>query len=422
MKFLALLGLLAFTPQEEAARRAEPLIQQLDSDSPDEREAAEKALLEGGAEFEPFLEKASRQGKPEVRARCRDLLKVIALEKKRRESWAPAKPITTDFKETPLKEALDRISKLTGYALAAGDVNKDARVTLALRNATFLQALEAVCLSMGCWYRWDGTSVVLGKAEAGHSRSHAGPLMLTATLGSGHDSEGALSLDFRLEWDPGLRIRWCEIEIDSAEDDLGGAVSVAEAKNPAGYVHRTVYSRSHRLPREGDVRCFATDGLNLTELSKGATSLKSVKGRIVVYLPEEARKMRFDKKDAPVELGAVTATLRDLSPTGSSWGATIDLDLSRTPPARHRALFAFLLNSKMTFVRGDAPGFVGDDSGASSGGSLDDPLTNVGRGVRTDKFADGAGPTAIEATIVTDVWEKSFPFEFKDVRKPDAKK
>jgi hypothetical protein len=88
----------------------------------------------------------------------------------------------------------------------------------------------------------------------------------------------------------------------------------------------------------------------------------------------------------------------------------------------HRALFAYLLNSRILFARGDHPGIPGGDSGASSGGSVDDPLQTVGRSIHTDKFAEGAGPTAVEATIVTEVWQRTFPFEFGDVRKPEPMK
>jgi voltage-gated potassium channel Kch len=422
MRLLAVFGLLLGPPQEDDARRALSLIQQLDSDSPEEREAAEKELLEWGDSAEGFLQTAAREGKAEVRARCKDLLRTIAQDRKRREFWAPAKPITIDYRETPLQEALDRLAKSTGYLLRVGTVNPQARVTLSLQEATFLRALEAICLSLGCWYRWDGASIVLGKAEAGHSRGHAGPLLLSAALGPGAPANP--SLDLRLEWDPGLRIRWYEIEIDSALDDKGVSVEEKTPANLAGYVHGLVYSRSHRLPREGDSRCFSSDELSLTGLSPGATRLNSLKGRITLFLPELAQKVRLEKVNAPVVLGGVTATLRELS-AGTSragWGATIDLDLSRTPTAAHRSLFAHLLNSRILFVRGDHPGIPGENSGASSGGSIDDPLLSVGRSIRTDQFAEGAGPTAVEATIVTEVWQKTFPFELRDVRRPEPVK
>jgi len=424
MRSLVLLGLLLDLPQDEAARRAQGLIQQLDSDSPEEREGAEKELLESADTVESFLEKASREGRSEVRARCKDLLKIIALDRKRREFWAPSKPITIDCQGTPLKEALDRLSLATGYILRAGTVDPRAPVTLSLKQATFLQAVEALCLSTGCWYRWDGSSIVLGKAEAGHSRCHAGPLLMSATLGPGQGAQANLSLDLRLEWDPGLRIRWYEIEIDSAFDDKGVAVEQKSPVNTAGHVHGVVYARSHRLPREGDARCFSSDDVSLVGLSPGATRLSSVKGRITLILPDQLQKVRLEKVNVPVVLGGVTATLRDLSAGSPSpgWGATIDLDLSRTPVVAHRALFAYLLNSRILFARGDHPGIPGGDSGASSGGSVDDPLQTVGRSIHTDKFAEGAGPTAVEATIVTEVWQRTFPFEFGDVRKPEPMK
>ncbi len=400
--------------------KPEQLIQQLDSDAPDERDAAEKALLAAGEEVEPLLKKAAAEGKPEVRARCQDLLKQIALVRKRREFWAPTRPVTLTFDDLPLKEALAQLSNATGHSVSPGDVDPALRVTARIENASFLQAVEAVCLSLNTWYRWNGAAIELGKARAAHSRGHAGPLLLSAGLGRSQENDGP-SLVLRLEWDPGIRVRWYEIEIESAEDDRGGAVSVAVPKNLAGLAHRTVYSRAHALPAEGDLRFSAADHVDLTDLSKEATRLKSVKGRITLFIPEEMRPVRFEKgsKEA-IELGTVTATLaQDGRRAGKeAWSASLDLDLSRGHPSKHRALFAYLLNAKVRFLGADGKAHAAESGGAHSGGNVDAPLQRVGRTLRCDSIPETAVLKAVEATIVTDVWEKSYPFELKDVGKP----
>ncbi|HLF92535.1 MAG TPA: hypothetical protein VJB14_03685 [Planctomycetota bacterium] len=415
---LGVLTILLAPPQDPS--KPEQLIQQLDSDSPDERDAAEKALLAAGEEVEPLLKKAAEEGKPEVRARCQDLLKQIALARKRRAFWAHTRPLTLTFDDLPLKEALAQLSKASGHTVTPGDVDPALRVTARIEDATFLRAVEAVCLSLNTWYRWNGAAIELGKARAAHSRGHAGPLLLSASLGRSQENDGP-SLVLRLEWDPGIRVRWYDIEIDSAEDDRGGAVSVGTPKNLAGLAHRTVYSRAHALPAEGDLRFSAADHVDLTEFSKEATRLKSVKGRITLFIPEEMRPVRFEKgsKEA-IDLGTLTATLAQGGRLAGKevWSASLDLDLSRAPSSKHRALFGYLLNSKIRFLDASGTAHPGESGGAHSGGNLDAPLQRVGRTLRCDPVPAGAVLKAVEATIVTDVWEKTYPFELKDVGKP----
>lgn len=427
MKPLAALALLLLPPQEDPVlRRARPLIQQLDADSPDEREAAEKALLEAGEAVEPLLKQAAEEGRPEIRARCRDLLEQIGLARKRRAFWAPARPVTLAFQEVPLKEALAALCKATGYAVTAGDVDPALPVTARIENASFLKALESICLSLNTWYRWNGAAIELGKARAAHSRAHAGPLLLSADLVRSREESG-LALDLRLEWEPGLRVRWYEVEIDSAEDDKGGEVSVAAPRNAAGYAHRVVYSRAHALPSEGETRFSGSDQIGMTALSEGASRLGSVKGKITLFMPEEAVRVSFPKvqKPEPMPLGPVTATLRDFhyrKAGGNGWEASIDLDLTRLPSSKHRALFAYLLNSRIRFVDAEGKETPAENGGASSSGQLDDPLQRVGTTVRTDKIPESPGPKTVDVTLVTDVWSRTFPFELKDVPGPAGKK
>ena len=94
---LAILAALSALPgsaaqEEEIRKKAEALLQKLDSDAPSERDAAAEALIAGGDDFEKHIEKAAEGGKPEVRARCQDILKQIELGRKRKDYWSPAKP------------------------------------------------------------------------------------------------------------------------------------------------------------------------------------------------------------------------------------------------------------------------------------------------------------------------------------------
>jgi hypothetical protein len=297
---------------------------------------------------------------------------------------------------------------------------------VAIKGASFLEAIEAVCLASGAWYRWNGAGIELEKAQPPASRSHAGPVLLSAQLGPSHE-DGDLSLNLRLEWEPGVRLRWYEIEIESAVDDQGAAVTVAPSASPAGFVHRLVFFRSHSLPAEGEARFAAEDHVDLAASTKNPARLKSARGKITFFMPEETLRVRFEDPAAgqKKEAGSLVVTLSEFGwgrRNREEWRAGLDLDLTGISASKHSALFSFLLSSKIRFVDAEGKQHDAENGGASSSGFAGDPLQHIGTSVRTSKLPESRAPKALEASIVADVWEKTYPFEFKSVEGPKARK
>jgi hypothetical protein len=127
------------------------LVEQLGSDTFDEREAAYKALDAIGEPALAALRKAVAEGDAEVRKRADDLVKKI---EKRTESTRVlgATKVKFVFKETPVAEAVAKIQEQTGYQIYLHDPEnklKDRKVTLDTGETNFWDAIEQFCKKAG---------------------------------------------------------------------------------------------------------------------------------------------------------------------------------------------------------------------------------------------------------------------------------
>jgi hypothetical protein len=148
-------GMLAITPapadDKPDVAKIQKLIDQMGSDTFEDREAAAKAL---GAIGEPALEllrKAVQNGEPEVRKRAEDLVRKIEKAAERNRVLGATK-LRLTFKDTPVPEAVAEIQKKTGYNLYLHDPEgklADRKVTLDTGETTFWNALEQFCQKAG---------------------------------------------------------------------------------------------------------------------------------------------------------------------------------------------------------------------------------------------------------------------------------
>jgi hypothetical protein len=124
------------------------LIQELGSPDFKIREAATKAIETFGPNALPALLKAKEHSDPEVRSR------IAAMDWIRRfqftELMTP-KRITLNLRQKPLSAAIDEIARQTGYSLEVENTFDAALKTgdFQIRNATFWEALDKLCLKGG---------------------------------------------------------------------------------------------------------------------------------------------------------------------------------------------------------------------------------------------------------------------------------
>jgi hypothetical protein len=140
----------AADPDADAARIAK-LISQLGSDSFAEREQARKELETVGTPALGALRKAVRTGDLETRRRATELIRVIE-ENNLTAALLTPKKVHLKLKDVPVLQAVERLAKLSGYALRVdGDrtVLADKTVTLDTGEVTFWEAVDLLSARAG---------------------------------------------------------------------------------------------------------------------------------------------------------------------------------------------------------------------------------------------------------------------------------
>ena len=133
------------------------LIQQLGSDSFQDREEASKKLADIGLPAAEALRRAAKEGTDaEVRLRAEDLLRRLedqikkAEQKAQAEKWLKATMVHLVFKDTPLVQAVAEFQKQSGYTLIfQNSLASQRKITLDTGEVSFWEALDKFCDAAG---------------------------------------------------------------------------------------------------------------------------------------------------------------------------------------------------------------------------------------------------------------------------------
>lgn len=145
----AMFALLVSLPGSTAAQDSGPtervarLIRDLGSPAFEDRQRANEELAGLGAASREQLKVAANSEDAEVRARARDLLRRLDVER----LWA-ASPVAIKTTDTPLQEILRTIADSTGNHLTTGsryEVFNDKRLALDYESAGYWQLLDEIC-------------------------------------------------------------------------------------------------------------------------------------------------------------------------------------------------------------------------------------------------------------------------------------
>lgn len=142
----ALAALLALSMPQDPVEQARRLVEQLRSESLEEREKAAQKLVELGAAARPEVEKALKHEDPEVRACAQTILERIAQRERLDALRKGRKPLTLELKDEPFAEALRKVLGHFGMTSIQHDKALEARrVSLRLEGATLWQAFDTFC-------------------------------------------------------------------------------------------------------------------------------------------------------------------------------------------------------------------------------------------------------------------------------------
>src|SRR5262245_7870600 len=133
------------------ADEIDKLVKQLGGARFADREKANKALEAIGVPALEALRKAAESDDPELRRRAGDLVAKLEKLELAAKVLAPRR-VRLNYKDTPLKEAVEDLAKKSGYAITLDDPEgklKDRKVTLEVGETTFWEAFDRFCDKAG---------------------------------------------------------------------------------------------------------------------------------------------------------------------------------------------------------------------------------------------------------------------------------
>lgn len=265
------------------------LIEDLGSDDWRTREKAGVDLAAKGDLALPHMRAAMlATDNPEVQRRL-----AVLVRKLERERLTEPRRITLNAKNKTPKELFDEISKQAGYRIEFGGGGQEAKYSFEFDKAPFWQAMDTVANASGftVYAEYNDDSIrVYAQDTINPHVAYAGPFRFLATnintsrsvqLSGINKREGAprvneyMNLSFQVQSEPkNPMLGIMQPELLEAKDDLGGSLLPAQERN--GF--RTSYYN-------GGFRGHNTYmSVNLVRGDRGATTLKSLKGRVSIVL------------------------------------------------------------------------------------------------------------------------------------------
>ena len=308
--FVWLLALLLAVPQDDLEKKVADLVGRLGDPSIETREQAVEDLVRLGAPAVPALRRAAGALDGEARGRLDAVLRALALAEALQRSLPPLRSVSLAVQNKPARQVLEDIGRQAGLRLTfEDDVIGAAPITLALKGATPLEALDLACRR--------GGSLAVGLADSDsdvptpphlkvfvtdavdvpavyvrHYRVQATSISLTKIQRfKAVESSGSLGL--RVSWAPDVRpAALLSSKITGLVDDRGRSLLPEEADEDGDGI--TLF---HQAGYEGDVQQDVT----FKHPAADAVKIESLKGTFVFSYPVDVRTLSFAPGAAPAE-------------------------------------------------------------------------------------------------------------------------
>jgi hypothetical protein len=306
-------SLLILAPAEAAqsrpplAAQVERLAQQLDSPRLNERDAAERQLLELGAPILPLLPAIDQRTSGEVATRLARLQQTLL--RAQAVAAADATLVTLKGKDLPLSGVLATIAKQTGNAIvdhraAFGEEPRESRVSVEFDKTPFWRAIDAVLdqgeLTLYGFTGRRGASFVGRPPGAAPRAAHAcyagmfrfEPLKFVALRDLRNPTLESLKFTMEVAWEPRLQpfaIMQPLSEV-SATDSRGEPIAVSGAESePEALVREGISAIELEIPLALPKREVKVIGL--------------LRGKILVLMPGPLEDFRFSELPLAVKGG-----------------------------------------------------------------------------------------------------------------------
>jgi hypothetical protein len=447
MREALLLVFLALPIQAQDEAGIKELIQNLDDDSFEVREKAEKALVALGELAVPHLrivvaETQRQKEKAEVRTRALSALRAIEFNVKSRQYYSEPKFVTLRAADAELASVLADLEKQTGVRIDAGGIEAKAKVTLQAENAPLFKVLDELCRGQeerSYEYRDEGIRFARSRFIP-YPSAYEGPFRIRVVKLKHERStdfkiaEGLAQVTLEADWQKYLKpSRRIGLEIRTATDDKGATLEIEKAGSSdddnGGVI---VVGNGRFVMRRGGVVVAAggadeattTQLFNLKGLSAGAARI-SLQGSARFSFPLEKTNVVFDRPASPEpqQTGDLTIAIKSQG-SGRIWKLTLTHTPGR-PPVIPEEIDA----------RIDKESFVAlDENGKEHKATL-----NESRGTEMQIFLRGVEvpdgtplasyqamfptlqtrmPKEIRFKFVSQIFVKTIPFTLKDVALP----
>jgi hypothetical protein len=323
-------------PQDALERKVDDLLPRLSDDAIDARDEAVKALADLGPGALPVLKARLEKLGGEARGRVEEAVRRIETAEALRRSLPPLKRVTLDVQDLPARQALEEIARQTGLTFDLSSCSADGAVTVRLKDAFPLQAIDEVCRRSGqigyqvmdedSWGRarravrgprvffHNGTFPEYPASYVRHYRVRVTTVSLTRTnTFAGHQASGQIQVD--VMWPPDVRPAGMKhFRILEAKDDLGRSL-VSASEEGAG----PAFQRMRRY-RGWDMSVNESVQIRYPEPDAKAVAL--LKGTAVFSYPKENRTLTFENplecRGKILELYGLKITLKDYQDKGAT--------------------------------------------------------------------------------------------------------
>lgn len=230
------LAALVLAPQDAGVRE---LVSRLDDDSIQVRTDAAAELVRLGKAALPELQRCLDASAGERRERLGEILRKIGERDRLSALLRPARRVTLEAADRPVREVLESLSKQSGVPLDLEQTPQAEKVSIAARGVTFWEALDAVCRASGkLAVDLDSAkaSVVKAGAYVPCPRRFSGPFAVVlesveiASQGSfgQPDRYDEMQLHLRAAWENGTRPSFVRFNLLGLSDDTGADLRPAE--------------------------------------------------------------------------------------------------------------------------------------------------------------------------------------------------
>ncbi len=323
--------------------RVEAALRRLDDDAFATRAAAIEELVALGSGAVPLLEKRLDGLSAEARGGTRAAIRRILSNEALARVLPPLKRVTLDLKDRPVKEALAEVQARTGLPLDFKKLPDEPAVTLSIRDALPLQALDEICRKAGgiayqvhrrSRARKDKPEGVFLRFQAGdppggpavyvrHYRFSVTDVSMTKSLSIPGSGERSAYLQIAVLWPPNVKPDgMSDLVLNVLEDQKGRSLieEDPDARPPDVQWSYDDLSDSGEQSRHVTFRYPDAD----------AGAIRILKGMMAFRYPTEARVLRIPKPAESVgtlvETPDFTVTLKEFQRTKKT--VTLDLEVA----------------------------------------------------------------------------------------------